>query len=612
MEKIGYVDVSNLVHRTINGYFNNIKEIVDIRKAKKQFKSDEEYKEAKEQLINEIVESKGEDLQYLLLSMVYNVFEKMRNNLNIEEHNFYAMLDSSSWRKEFVKEFYKENEDKTVKGSLYKGGRESSYTSLVFKTIQNFKNLLEELNFNVFKYENKENYRNSLEADDIIALIIRRNKEALNIVCSNDIDFYQLQKQENVEQYNPITQEMINLSKEEAKKELLHKKISGDGSDNIPKIINFDISDTNNNKFSFPKIGDVTFKNIIDAYDIDEITNNPEILLKDLGIKLYTYSITKLPIKPKMLSELKEITKSPNAKITIEETEELIEKIIKEAKEDYKKEIEKNDLKIAKILNKKEEILDLEKIMEELNNKDDKELKPQKDEEEIYKLIKKNILTKRKLKELNSEKINDVSSLTEIIKKLKKQFEHNQTIIDFDYIPKHLEERFIDEVRIKIKSMIKTGEERKEIFKKYKLNHLASRVEQAEIKEKKRIETIEKKNNQPTLQLEEKQNIIYSDEITKIVTTNNGQYIKISGYIPNEVKEKLEKTIDINIFLSKLEFDDKEEWILKLKDENEENKKYIVWNHKLINFLKETSRNIEETKIEKKNKKNIQKEIKKQ
>ena len=77
------------------------------------------------------------------------------------------------------------------------------------------------------------------EADDIIATLTMEyhNKEKI-IICSSDGDFKQLQKYNNVKQYNPTTGTFIKSPNVE--KELKEKIIRGDAGDGLTNILSQD------------------------------------------------------------------------------------------------------------------------------------------------------------------------------------------------------------------------------------------------------------------------------------------------------------------------------------------------------------------------------------
>jgi len=81
-------------------------------------------------------------------------------------------------------------------------------------------------------------YYDKLEADDIIAIITNyyKNSNQIIYIISGDSDFLQLGR-ENIFFYNFKLKNIINITKEEAKKNLLSKILFGDKSDCIKGII---------------------------------------------------------------------------------------------------------------------------------------------------------------------------------------------------------------------------------------------------------------------------------------------------------------------------------------------------------------------------------------
>ena len=79
------------------------------------------------------------------------------------------------------------------------------------------------------------------EADDIIASIAIKYSDFNKIlIVSGDNDFLQLQKYENVYQYNPIKK--ISIKCDDARKALMSKLIEGDRGDGIPNFLSSDNS----------------------------------------------------------------------------------------------------------------------------------------------------------------------------------------------------------------------------------------------------------------------------------------------------------------------------------------------------------------------------------
>ena len=82
-------------------------------------------------------------------------------------------------------------------------------------------------------------YVEKCEADDIIAVLVKQQKEKKYMIVSGDKDFIQLQKYPNVKQYAPIQKKFLgeDLDPKMYLKELI---IKGDRSDGIPNILSHD------------------------------------------------------------------------------------------------------------------------------------------------------------------------------------------------------------------------------------------------------------------------------------------------------------------------------------------------------------------------------------
>ena len=78
-----------------------------------------------------------------------------------------------------------------------------------------------------------------VEADDIIAVLSRKYHTSEKIlIVSNDKDFQQLQRYENVDQYSPIRKDFLSCDNPE--EFLTDHIIKGDSSDGIPNILSDD------------------------------------------------------------------------------------------------------------------------------------------------------------------------------------------------------------------------------------------------------------------------------------------------------------------------------------------------------------------------------------
>jgi 5'-3' exonuclease len=73
------------------------------------------------------------------------------------------------------------------------------------------------------------------EGDDVIAILAKNLKER-TLVISEDKDFKQLLKLDNIALYAPIKQSFVSLSKNEMEKWTKEHILSGDSADNVPNI----------------------------------------------------------------------------------------------------------------------------------------------------------------------------------------------------------------------------------------------------------------------------------------------------------------------------------------------------------------------------------------
>lgn len=129
------------------------------------------------------------------------------------------------WRKE-VFPFYKASR---------KVNREKSQLdwNLIFKSLNNLKNdLREHFPYKVLDVD-------GAEADDVIAVLAKiHHKNEKIVICSKDADYKQLQKYDNVKQYDPKTG--IFIKSNDVHKELKEKIIRGDSGDGITNILSQD------------------------------------------------------------------------------------------------------------------------------------------------------------------------------------------------------------------------------------------------------------------------------------------------------------------------------------------------------------------------------------
>ena len=162
----------------------------------------------------------------MLRHMVLNTYRMYRSMFKDEYGELVICHDSSNcWRKDLFS-YYKQNR-KTKQDE----------SSIDWKSIYDaLHKLRTEIEHN-FPYKNIRVDRT--EADDIIAVLCKEysSKEKI-IILSNDKDFKQLQKFENVKQYSCIKKDYLTC--DDPSSFLVDHIIRGDVSDGIPNIISDD------------------------------------------------------------------------------------------------------------------------------------------------------------------------------------------------------------------------------------------------------------------------------------------------------------------------------------------------------------------------------------
>jgi len=166
----------------------------------------------------------------LFRHMVLNSIRSLKTKFSEYGELVIACDDKKLWRRD-VFPYYKANRKKN---------RENSELdwSLIFNTLNKIKLELKEFfPYRVIQVE-------GAEADDVIATLIMEycsnysSEQEKTIILSGDKDFRQLQKYNNVEQYDPINKKHIKEpSPERYLKELI---IKGDRGDGIPNILSPD------------------------------------------------------------------------------------------------------------------------------------------------------------------------------------------------------------------------------------------------------------------------------------------------------------------------------------------------------------------------------------
>ena len=85
------------------------------------------------------------------------------------------------------------------------------------------------------------------EADDIIAVLIKNNKEEKHLIVSSDKDYFQLHKYPNVRQFSPLTKSLVKPEKS-ASNYLREHIIRGDKGDGVPNILSADTTFINGDR----------------------------------------------------------------------------------------------------------------------------------------------------------------------------------------------------------------------------------------------------------------------------------------------------------------------------------------------------------------------------
>ena len=130
------------------------------------------------------------------------------------------------WRRE-VFPYYKASRSK---------GREASSLDwpMIFKTIEKLKlELLETFPYKVIEVE-------GAEADDVIAVLAKKNSSQGVVILSRDHDFRQLHQYSGIKQWDPIGKKKGWVACSDPKGYLAEHIIKGDPSDGVPNILSAD------------------------------------------------------------------------------------------------------------------------------------------------------------------------------------------------------------------------------------------------------------------------------------------------------------------------------------------------------------------------------------
>lgn len=212
----------------------------------------------------------------------YLVFVKIKNiKLRFPTAEIVLAVDSESWRKKYFK-YYKARRIIAKVKSKYSF---DDMFEIVNETLKDIKN--------IFPYKViKTKYA---EADDIIGTLINTygNTDIKFVIVSRDKDFMQLQKYNNVKQYDPITNKFVLC--DNPYYYLKSHIIMGDSGDDIPNILSdrdtFMIDNKRQKSCGIKKVNDILDEGL------EEFLNSNNTYRKRYGEnqKLIELSIDTIP-----------------------------------------------------------------------------------------------------------------------------------------------------------------------------------------------------------------------------------------------------------------------------------------------------------------------------
>jgi 5'-3' exonuclease len=178
-------------------------------------------------IANLMVQTKGKPVnidEHLFRHMVLNSIRSYRMKFHQTHGNVVICTDSRSWRKE-VYEHYKASRKKSRSDS-------SVDWENIFDLLARIRNeIATYLPYPVVQVERAE-------ADDIIAVLAKHITDERNVIISNDQDFVQLQKLENVEQWSPRKTSFIKVPSVD--EYIAEHILTGDSGDGIPNFLSDD------------------------------------------------------------------------------------------------------------------------------------------------------------------------------------------------------------------------------------------------------------------------------------------------------------------------------------------------------------------------------------
>ena len=177
-------------------------------------------------LMAQLKNNDGEINENMLRHMILNSCRNYQRRYGPDYGQIVLCTDAANpWRRDFFP-LYKANRKKTREA-------DDKDWKLIFDTLHKVKMEIKD-NF-PYKYM----YVSECEADDIIAVLVKHAPEGEDIlIVSGDKDFQQLHKFDNVRQWSPNLNKMVDCP--DAKLFLKEHILKGDKSDGVPNILSND------------------------------------------------------------------------------------------------------------------------------------------------------------------------------------------------------------------------------------------------------------------------------------------------------------------------------------------------------------------------------------
>lgn len=178
-----------------------------------------------------------EILRHVILKNLFHLIEKFNPT------DVYVACDSKkNWRKKFYDGYKSGRKESRDKQDFDWHAFFTFITDLTQEIKNNFPFIVLDVPF--------------LEADDIIAYLVRKNTDKDKVIVTSDGDYVQLLKYENTIMYDPIKRIIIQKKPHEADYALQIKILIGDKSDSVPACE--------------PRLGIKTAEKLLDSGEIDE------------------------------------------------------------------------------------------------------------------------------------------------------------------------------------------------------------------------------------------------------------------------------------------------------------------------------------------------------